>query len=88
MKNTNLLILVSFIQRFILFFNFARNPRDPRENSRNTGFLSSRPINSRVFKWLFYNAICRRRNAMSFQFLDTSIEFVAQLHVYWKKLEV
>ena len=33
-KKINLSILITFIQRFILFFNFPRNPRNPRENPR------------------------------------------------------
>jgi hypothetical protein len=31
-KKINLSILITIIQRFILFFNFPGNPRNPREN--------------------------------------------------------
>ena len=34
MKKINLSILITIIQRFILFFNFPGNPRNPRENPR------------------------------------------------------
>jgi hypothetical protein len=53
-KKINLSILITFIQRFILVFNFPRNPPNPRENPRVSivlqkhGFLASRPINARV----------------------------------------
>ena len=59
-KKINLLILITFIQILIVFLKFPRNPRNRGKTPvflscyRNTGFLSFRPINARVFKRLFY----------------------------------